>query len=83
LELYVRATSEAEKHSHLDEEYRNEFKKLSGGNSESVVLWKSFTRYSIDAMQNELSRLNVIQTLIYERVFTNDLIYQRWKIFQI
>lgn len=59
LELYIKATSEAEKHSHLDEEYRNEFKKLSEGDDESIKLWESFTRYSIDAMQSQLSRLNV------------------------
>lgn len=59
LELYVKATSESEKHSHLDEEYRNEFKLLSEGNSESIELWKIFTRYSIDAMQVQLDRLHV------------------------
>nr|MDD3720297.1 arginine--tRNA ligase [Candidatus Gracilibacteria bacterium] len=59
LELYVKATNESENHSHLDEEFRNEFKNLSEGNSKSIELWKKFTRYSIDAMQKELDRLYV------------------------
>jgi len=59
LELYVKATEEAEKHSHLDEEFRKEFKELSIWNPESIELWKKFTRYSIDAMQIELDRLHV------------------------
>ncbi|MDD3646191.1 MAG: arginine--tRNA ligase [Candidatus Gracilibacteria bacterium] len=59
LELYVKATDEAEKHSHLDEDYRNEFKLLSEGNLESVGLWREFTKYSIDAAQVQLDRLHI------------------------
>lgn len=59
LELYVKATEEAENHSHLDEEFRNEFKLLSEWNPESIELWQKFTRYSIDAMQVELDRLHI------------------------
>lgn len=59
LELYIKATDEAEKHSHLDEEFRKEFKLLSEGNSDSVELWKEFTKYSIEAMNKQLARLNV------------------------
>lgn len=59
LELYVKATDEAEKHSHLDEDYRNEFKLLSEWNSESVKLWREFTKYSIDAAQVQLDRLHI------------------------
>ncbi len=60
LELYIKATDEAEKHSHLDEEYRKEFKLLSEWNTESVELWREFTRYSIDAAQVQLDRLNIM-----------------------
>jgi arginyl-tRNA synthetase len=59
LELYVKATNEAEKHNHLDEEYRKEFKFLSEWKPESIELWREFTRYSIDAAQVLLDRLNV------------------------
>jgi len=58
-ELYIKATAEAEKDSSLDEEYRNEFKKLSRGNSDSILLWEAFTKYSIESMQNQLNRLYV------------------------
>jgi len=58
-ELYIRATSEAEENPDLDQEYRSEFKKLSEGNSDSVLLWESFTKYSIESMQNQLNRINV------------------------
>ncbi len=59
LELYIKATTEAEKHSHLDEEYRKEFKLLSEWNKDSMKFWKEFTRYSIDSMQVQLDRLNI------------------------
>jgi arginyl-tRNA synthetase len=38
---------------------RDEFKKLSEWNPESVELWKEFTSYSIKSMQTELDRLHV------------------------
>ncbi|NUJ97544.1 arginine--tRNA ligase [Candidatus Gracilibacteria bacterium] len=43
----------------LEQQTRDEFKKLSEGNPESVELWKEFTSYSIKSMQTELDRLHV------------------------
>ncbi len=58
-ELYVKATNEAEEDENLDQEYRDEFKRLSGWDKDSVRLWKEFTEYSISSMQIQLNRLNV------------------------
>ena len=58
-EMYIKSTTEAELNSELEEEYRKEFKELSIWNRESINLWESFTKYSIKAMNKELSRLNI------------------------
>ncbi len=58
-ELYVKISSEAEKNTELEDNFREEFKKLSEGNSESVKLWASFTKSSITSMNKLLLRLNV------------------------
>ena len=59
LELYIKATSEAEENTTLDEEFRTAFKKLSEWHIESIELWKLFTEYSIAAMLIQLERLNI------------------------
>ncbi len=59
LELYIKITQETEKNLDLEEQTRQEFKKLSEGNKESIDLWQKFTSYSISAMQIQLDRLNV------------------------
>jgi len=58
-ELYVKVTTESENDSTFEEKFRNEFKLLSEWNPESVALWQKFTRYSIDAMNIQLWRLNI------------------------
>jgi len=57
LELYVKITKEVEKNPKLEDEIRNEFKKLSMWDNYSILLWKSFTSESIKAMNKVLSRL--------------------------
>ncbi len=59
LEMYVKITEEVEKNEDLEQKIRDEFKLLSQWNEESVELWREFTRYSIDAMQIMLDRLNI------------------------
>ncbi|MDD3646316.1 MAG: arginine--tRNA ligase [Candidatus Gracilibacteria bacterium] len=59
LELYVKITSEIENDSDLEQKTRDEFKLLSEGNPESIELWSKFTKYSIEAMNKNLARLNV------------------------
>ena len=58
-ELYVKITKEAEKDDSLEQKFRDEFKELSIWNLESVKYWKEFTKYSIESMNRELSRLNI------------------------
>lgn len=43
----------------LEQKIRDEFKLLSEENKESIELWEKFTKYSIDAMNKELARLNI------------------------
>lgn len=57
--LYVKISQESLEDSSLDNEFREAFKKLSHWDSEMKDIWKSFTRYSIDAMNTLLSRLFV------------------------
>ncbi|MDD2907487.1 MAG: arginine--tRNA ligase [Candidatus Gracilibacteria bacterium] len=59
LELYVKITKEVEGNETLEQQTRDEFKLLSEGNPESIVLWSKFTKYSIEAMNKNLARLNV------------------------
>ncbi len=60
LELYVKITSEIEEvWEELEQKTRDEFKLLSSWDTESIELWRKFTSYSIDAMNQQLARLNV------------------------
>lgn len=59
LELYVKITAETEKDESLEGKVREEFKKLSRWDEESINYWKEFTQYSILAMNKQLERLNV------------------------
>ena len=59
LELYIKITAEAEKFPELEEQIRQEFKKLSSWDKDSIKLWASFTKESINAMNVLLGRMNV------------------------
>jgi arginyl-tRNA synthetase len=52
-------TSETLKNPELEDDIRNEFKKLSKGDSESVRIWENFTKQSILAMNKQLLRMNI------------------------
>lgn len=56
-ELYVKITDEIEKDDSLEEQTRQEFKKLSEWDVESIALWSAFTSESIKSMQVQLDRL--------------------------
>ena len=58
-ELYIKITKESENNEQLEQQSRDEFKKLSEGNKESQELWKKMTKSSIDAMNIQLARLNI------------------------
>ncbi len=58
-ELYIKITAESKNNEELEQQSREEFKKLSEGNIESQELWKQFTKFSIKKMNIELARLNV------------------------
>ena len=59
LELYIKITAEVEKDATLEEQIRNEFKKLSSWDEDSIKLWASFTKESIEAMNILLGRMNI------------------------
>jgi len=58
-ELYIKITAETEKNPDLEEQTRQEFRLLSKWNPESIVLWKIFTTYSIEATNKQLTRLHI------------------------
>jgi len=58
-ELYVKISSDTEKDDSLEGEFRSAFKKLSEGDSEMKDIWAQFTRYSIEVMNIQLSRIFV------------------------
>lgn len=59
LELYIKITAEVEKVQTLEEQIRSEFKKLSSWDEDSIKLWESFTKKSIEAMNILLWRMNI------------------------
>lgn len=62
LELYIKITGQIElegENSQTEEQTRQEFKKLSEGNTESIELWKKFTASSIKELKKQLKNLNV------------------------
>lgn len=58
-ELYVEVSQQAKENSEFDTMFRQEFKSLVQGESESIDLWSRFTRHSIDAMNHQLARMNI------------------------
>lgn len=58
-ELYVRISADAEDDSSLEEEFRDAFKQLSGGDEAMKSIWAQFTKYSIESMNMQLSRIFV------------------------
>lgn len=58
-ELYIKISSETEKDKSLEESAREEFKKLSEWDKESIQYWKEFTKYSIVNINKQLKRINV------------------------
>jgi len=59
-ELYVKISTEAEKDDTIEQKTRDEFRFLSEWNNDSIELWREFTKYSIDSMQVQLDRLNIV-----------------------
>ncbi|MCD5380373.1 arginine--tRNA ligase, partial [Candidatus Gracilibacteria bacterium] len=58
-ELYVKISSDAETDETLEGTFREEFKKLSEGDKESINLWSKFTKESILAMNIQLGRMHI------------------------
>ncbi|MDD5769588.1 MAG: arginine--tRNA ligase, partial [Candidatus Gracilibacteria bacterium] len=60
--LYIKITQETEKNTDLEEKIRQEFKKLSLGDKQSIKLWELFTKYSLENVQIQNDRLGVKST---------------------
>lgn len=58
-ELYVQISTDSENDTFLEEEFRWAFKKLSQWDTHMKALWAKFTRFSVDAMNIQLSRIFV------------------------
>ncbi len=59
-ELYVKISEEAEKHTELDNEFRQAFGKLSEWDPEMIAFWQKITFASIASGKELLSKLSVI-----------------------
>jgi len=58
-QIYVKITKDAESEAHLEQEFRDIFRKLSLWDPDLLQLWESFTKYSLNAMNILLWRLFV------------------------
>ncbi|MBS3143647.1 arginine--tRNA ligase [Candidatus Woesearchaeota archaeon] len=59
LSLYVKFHAETEKDKLLEDEARNEFRKLEKGDKESVRLWKKFKDLSLEEFENIYSLMKI------------------------
>lgn len=58
-ELYVKSTELEKEDPSWKDNFQDAFKKLSSWDEEYIKLWKLFTKESIQAMQQQLDKLNV------------------------
>lgn len=75
LELYqkIYVLIEEEKRENVEEECRQEFKKLSEGDTENMALWQKFTAFSLANMQQTMDLLNVKPTVAIGESFYEGL----------
>ena len=57
--VYVQFSKESEEHPELEEEARQELKKLQDGDPENFALWKEFIKVSLDEYDKLYKRLDV------------------------
>ena len=72
IELYVQFHNKAQKEDSLNEQARQNFKKLEGGNPELLKLWSSFVSVSMKHYQKIWKKLNVQHDLTQGESFFKD-----------
>ncbi len=72
LALYVRFHEEAEENKSLEDEARDEFKKLESGDSENNALWEKFRKISIDEFSRVYDIMGIEFDWITGEAFLND-----------
>ncbi len=59
LSVYVKITADAEENPHIEQECRDAFRNLAGGNPEYMKLWADFTSRTVKEADALIARVNV------------------------
>lgn len=71
--VYVQFSKESEEHPELEEEARQELKKLQDGDAENFGLWKEFIKVSMDEYAKLYGRLDVHFDTFYGESFYHNM----------
>ena len=71
--VYVQFSKESEEHPELEEEARQELKKLQDGDAENFALWKEFIKVSMDEYAKLYGRLDVHFDTFYGESFYHNM----------
>lgn len=71
--VYVQFSKESEEHPELEEEARQELKKLQDGDAENFSLWKEFIKVSMDEYAKLYGRLDVHFDTFYGESFYHNM----------
>ena len=71
--VYVQFSKESEDYPELEEEARQELKKLQDGDPENFALWKEFIKVSMDEYEKLYGRLDVHFDTYYGESFYHDM----------
>lgn len=71
--VYVKFSQESENNPELEEEARNELKKLQDGDEENFGLWKEFIKVSMDEYEKLYGRLDVHFDTFYGESFYHNM----------
>jgi len=71
-DLYVRFHQEAEKNKKLEDNAREWFRKLEGGEKEAIDLWKTFKGHSLNKFNEIYKRLEIRFSLVQGESYYND-----------
>lgn len=71
--VYVQFSKESDEHPELEEEARQELKKLQDGDAENFALWKEFIKVSMDEYAKLYGRLDVHFDTFYGESFYHNM----------
>ncbi len=71
--VYVEFTKQSEEHPELEDQAREELKKLQSGDEENYRLWQEFIKVSLDEYNKLYSRMGITFDTYYGESFYHDL----------